>query len=190
MWKHGSRFLRGNNINLGNFSYRFCNKSLIISLNNCNTKTNCTYLFADFRNVTIISDSMAKNVTGIFGATPQIFSGKTISQVANKIQYGYATLEPFDYVIIHVGTNDLGDRAPYDHIISDFCNLIGICQNKKQAIKIIVSSILPRLVDLNITDWVRRKVNDHLQKSMSKSMRFKYVCSYKPFMRAGEVRRE
>ena len=133
---------------------------------------------------------MAKNVTGIFGTTLQIFSGKTISQVANKIQYGYATLEPFDYVIFHVGTNDLGDRAPYDHIISDFGNLIGICQNKKPNIKIVVSSILPRPVDLSITDTVRRKVNDYLQKKMSKSMRFKFVCSYKPFMRAGEVRRE
>ena len=79
---------------------------------------------------------MAKNVTGIFGATLQIFSGKTILQVANKIQYGYATLEPFDYVILHVGTNDLGDRAPYDHIISDFCNLIGICQNKNKLLKL------------------------------------------------------
>ena len=133
---------------------------------------------------------MAKNVTGIFSTTLQIFSGKTISQVANKIQYGYATLEPFEYVILHVGTNDLGDRAPYDHIISDFGNLIGIYQNKKPAIKIIFSLIPPRQVDLSITATVRRKVNDYLQKKISKSMQFKFVCSYKPFMRAREVRRE
>lgn len=130
---------------------------------------------------------MAKNVTGIFGTTLQVFSGRTISHVANEIQYGHANLEPFDYIILHVGTNDLGNRSPYAHIISDFGNLIGIIQNKKPSIKIIVSAILPRPVDLDITDGVRRAVNDYLQKSISKSMRFKFVCSYKPFMRAGMV---
>ena len=99
-------------------------------------------------------------------------------------------MEHFDYVILHVGTNDLVNRAPYGDIISDFGNLIGICQYKKPSIKIAVSSILPRPVDPKITDSVRRNVNDYLNKKMSKSMRFKFVCSYKPFMHAGQVRRE
>lgn len=97
---------------------------------------------------------------------------------------------PFDYVILHVGTNDLDNRFPYENIISDFGNLIGICQGKKPSICIVVSAILPRPLDYDITDSVRRSVNDYLQKSMSKSMRFKFVCSYKPFMYAGKVRRE
>ena len=53
-----------------------------------------------------------------------------------------------------------------------------------------MSAVLPRPVDLKIIDSGRRRVNDYLQKSMSKSMRFKFVCSYKPFMRVGQVRRE
>ena len=84
----------------------------------------------------------------------------------------------------------MDNRAPYDDIISDFANLIGICQDKKPSIQIIVLAILPRPVDIKITDNVRRSVNDYLQKSMSKSMCFKFVCSSKPFMRAGQVRRE
>ena len=43
------------------------------------------FFFPDFRKVTIISDSIAKNATGIFGTTLQIFSRKTIAHVANKI---------------------------------------------------------------------------------------------------------
>ena len=89
-----------------------------------------------------------------------------------------------------MGTNDLGNRAPYNNIISDFGNLIGICKQKKPSIQLVVSAILPRPVDLDSTDNVRRNINDYLQKSMSKSMRFKFVCAYKPFMRAGHVRRE
>ena len=111
-----------------------------------------------------------------------MFSGQTIAQVA--------TLEPFDYVILHVGTNDLDNRAPHDDIISDFGNLIGICQDKKPSIQITVSAILPRPVDIKIADNFRRKVDYYLQKNVSKSMRFKCMCSYKPFMRAGQVRRE
>ena len=59
---------------------------------------------------------------------------KKNAQVANKIQFGSATLEPLDYIILHVGTNDLDNSAPYDYIISDFGNLIGICQDKKPSI--------------------------------------------------------
>ena len=77
--------LSGIDINFENFTYRaFVIIFLDIFFEHLNTKTNCTYLFADFRKVTIISDSMAKNVTGKFGATLQIFSGQTISQVAGQ----------------------------------------------------------------------------------------------------------
>ena len=77
--------LSGIDINFENFTYRaFVIIFLDIFFKHLNTKTNCTYLFADFRMVTIISDSMAKNVTGIFGTILQIFSGKAISQVAKQ----------------------------------------------------------------------------------------------------------
>ena len=147
-------------------------------------------IFTEFRKVTLISDSIAKNVTDLFNTKLQIFSGYTIARMANEIQFGKADLEPYDYVIIHVGTNDLGNLSSYDSMISDFGNLIGIIHRKKPSIYIVVSSILPRPCDYDITDKLRRRVNDYLQKSMSKSMRFKFVCSYKPFMYAGKVRRE
>ena len=142
--------------------------------------------------VTIISDSIAKQKMQLeyLELHCQYLLEKNIAQIANKIQFGSATLEPFDYVIVHLGTNDLDNRASYDDIISDFGNLIGICQDKKPSIQIIVSAILLRPVDFKIIDNVRRRVNDYLQKSMSKFMRFKFVCSYKPFMRAGQERRD
>ena len=36
-----------------------------------------------------------------------------------KIDSGEADLIPFDFVIIHAGTNDIDNRAPYNSIISD-----------------------------------------------------------------------
>ena len=93
-------------------------------------------------------------------------------------------------MILHVGTNDIGYRDPYGDIISDFGNLIGICKKMKPSIQIIVSAILPRPADHSDTDPMIRSVNKQLNKVLSKTLRFKFVPSYKPFMYAGSVRRE
>ena len=101
-------------------------------------------LFPERKKVTIISDSIAKHVSGIDGVVLQCFSGDRIAQIGNKIDNGIAVLSPYDYVIIHVGTNDIGDRAPYHSILSDYGNLIGIMRKKKRDINIIMSAIIPR----------------------------------------------
>ena len=144
-------------------------------------------LFAEYRKVTIIGDSIAKHLSGLHGVTLQIFSGRTISQISAKIDKNEANLEPYDYVIIHAGTNDIGNRHSFKELISDFGNLVGICRKKKPSIQIIISGILPRPKDHTISDPVIRDVNKHLRVFMSKSMKFKFVCTYKPFMHAGSV---
>ena len=144
-------------------------------------------IFAEYRKVTIIGDSIAKHLSGLHGVTVQIFSGRTISQISAKIDNNEANLVPYDYVIIHAGTNDIGNRHSFKEIISDFGNLVGICRKKKPSIQIIISGILPRPKDHAITDPVIRDVNKHLRVFMSKSMKFKFVCTYKPFMHAGSV---
>ena len=54
------------------------------------------------------------------------------------------TMEPYDYVIIHAGTNDIGYRRSFKDIISDYGHLIGICRKKKSSAQIVISAILPR----------------------------------------------
>ena len=76
-------------------------------------------MIAEYRRVVIIRDSIAKNITGISGATMQSLRGYTIAQVAMKLDQDLISLVPYDYVILHVGTNDIDNRAPYDNIISD-----------------------------------------------------------------------
>ena len=137
--------------------------------------------------MTIIADSIAKQLSGLDGVKLQIFRGYTIAEVASTVNSGAADLYPYDFVIIHVGTNDIGNRASFHSIISDYGNLIGIIRRKKPTIQIVLSAILPRPVDHNITDPMIRSVNERLRLVMSKSMRFKFVCTYKPFMHAGSV---
>ena len=96
----------------------------------------------------------------------QIFSGRTISQISAKIDNNEANLEPHDYIIIHAGANDIGDRHSFREIISDLGNLVGICRKKKPSIQIIVSGILPRSTDYSITDPVIRDLRVFTSKSM------------------------
>ena len=93
--------------------------------------------------------------------------GDRIAQIGNKIDNGISVLSPYDYVIIHVGTNDIGDRAPYHSILSDYDNLIGIIRKKKRDINIIMSAIIPRPKDRALTDPMIGQINGYLQKVMS-----------------------
>ena len=77
--------------------------------------------------------TVAKHVSGI-GGVLQCFPGRRIAQIANKIDNNTAALEPYDYVLIHVGTNDIGDRSSYQNILSDYGNLTDIVRKKKRSI--------------------------------------------------------
>ena len=136
--------------------------------------------------MTIISDSIAKNVSGIDGCVVQPFRGDRISRLTNRIQSKEAKLRPYDYVIVHVGTNDIEDGASFNSMISSYGNLIGVIRKVHPAVKIVISAIIPRPKDHKNTDKRIRDVNSHLNKVMSKDMNFKFVCTYKPFNYRGQ----
>ena len=63
---------------------------------------------------------------------------------------------------MHVGTNNIGRRDASAHILSDFGNLITSIRKTKPDIRIVISSILPRPVDHNVTDPMINYVNRFL----------------------------
>ena len=79
--------------------------------------------------------------------TIQSFRGNTIARMTRRLQAKGAKLEQFDHVIFHVGINDIGNKCTVKQILSDYGNLIGVCRNVKDSINIVISAILPRLVD-------------------------------------------
>ena len=137
-----------------------------------------------------MSDSIAKNVADIEGVVVQPFSGDTIAKINYKVEKNIVKLDKFDYVLSHVGTNDVDRGFSFNAIISDFGNLIGIVRKKYSKINIIISSILPRPVDYDQTDAFTRKINSYLLNNMSKTYNFKFIKSYRPFVFGGKVRRE
>ena len=116
----------------------------------------------------------------------QSFRGDTIAQIASKVERGIASLKNFDYVIIHVGTNDIDDKASFHAMQSDYGNLVGICRRKYPKINIIMSAIIPRPRDHQNTDDPIKRINFYMEKTMSKTLNFKFIKTYCPFMYAGK----
>lgn len=110
--------------------------------------------------------------------------------MSNRLLTGEISLHEFDYVIFHVGTNDIARNSNFDNIISDYGNLIGICRKMKPKINIVLSAILPRPVDYNKTDPLIRRVNSYICKTMTKTMHIRFFRTYRPFMYMGNVKRE
>ena len=136
--------------------------------------------------MTIISDSIAKNVSGIDGCVVQPFRGDNIARLTNRIKWKQAKLRPYDYVIVHVGTNDIEDGASFNSNISSYGNLIGVIREVHPSVQIVMSAIIPRVKDHKATNKIIRDVNSHLNKVMSKDMNFKFICTYKPFNIGGQ----
>ena len=84
-------------------------------------------LIAENRRVNIIGDSIIKNMPTIDGVVVKCFPGYNIVKLTMKLDKtlkGHIELSPFDYIIVHVGTNNIDRRDSYDNIIADYGNLI------------------------------------------------------------------
>ena len=91
----------------------------------------------------------------IDGVVVKCFPGYNIVKLTMKLDKtlkGHIELSPFDYIIVHVGTNNIDRRDSYDNIIADNGNLIPVIKKNNSSIRIIMSAILPRPVDHDETD--------------------------------------
>jgi len=131
--------------------------------------------------VHIISDSIAKYVDGITGATVIAFPGMTTARLASRVQRD-AILLSKKYTIFHVGTNDVCHLSE-DEIIADFNNLITVVR-KVSSTKILLSSFLPRLVDYSMTGDKVKDINTQL-KQLCEERHVQFLHSFRPYFKEG-----
>ena len=96
----------------------------------------------------------------IDGVVVKCFPGYNIVKLTMKLDKtlkGHIELSPFDYIIVHVGTNNIDRRDSFDNIIADYGNLIPVIKKNNSSIRIIMSAILPRPVDHDETDEMIKK---------------------------------
>ena len=95
-------------------------------------------MIAENQRVIILGDSIIKNMPPIDGVIIKSFRGDNIARLTNRIDGGEVNLSPSDYIIVHVGTNNIDNRDLFDDIIADYGNLIPIIKKKKRSIRIIM----------------------------------------------------
>lgn len=127
--------------------------------------------------VTILSDSMAKHVTGVRDTIIQSFPGATISKLQQFIASKKASIN-YKYTILLIGTNDIPSHRSVGEIMSFYENLITFIKSNSNT-KLIVSAIIPRPCDLKY-DPSERRVKDMNRelKSLFKRRKLQFVHTY------------
>ena len=95
-----------------------------------------------------------------------------------------------DFLIVHIGTNDIGARHSFGAMVSDYGNLVAQIRNKKSSIRVIISSILPRPVYHSATEKKMIKdINNHLRIVMAPDQNFHFIRSFRALCQFGTYRR-
>lgn len=129
---------------------------------------------------TILSASIPKYVTDINGCSVQAFPGATIGRLSNLVANGTVNLKHIDFLIIHVGSNNIAIHQSVNQIISFYGDLIHYIKCKTSA-QIVFTSILPRLCDFHQTERMVTKVNAEL-KSLCKRKHISFSNIYRSFL--------
>lgn len=131
--------------------------------------------------VTVLSDSIAKHVSGINHTTMQPFPGATISRLQYKIASHKASID-FKYTILLIGTNDIASKLSVGEIISLYENLVTFMRSRSST-KLIISGIIPRPCDLHKdpTEYKVKSVNKEL-KVMCKRRNIQFLHTYRVFL--------
>ena len=139
--------------------------------------------------VHIISDSIAKDVDGIWHTKVSPFPGINLARLSSRIQ-NTPSLVAKPFTLIHVGTNDIISRNSSDdysveEIISFYNNLITIIRDINADTHIVFSAILPRPCDYDITKNKVKSVNDKLS-DKCKERKCQFIHSFRPFFKNGK----
>ncbi len=93
-----------------------------------------------------------------------------------------------EYVLLHVGTNDITGSLLEDEIVAMYSDLISMVRVKAEC-KVLVSAILPRPIDHDVTGNRLKSINNKLA-SLCHTRKATFIKSFKPFLKCGVPRRE
>ena len=131
--------------------------------------------------VTILSDSMAKHVTGIRHTIVQAFKSATINRLQRYIEGKKASISS-KYTILLIGTNDIDSPRTIGEIMSYYENLITYIKSNSST-KIIVSAIIPRPCDMQDDPTERRVKNMNKElKLLCKRRNLQFLHTFRIFL--------
>ncbi|XP_063439984.1 uncharacterized protein LOC134721138 isoform X2 [Mytilus trossulus] len=136
----------------------------------------------DFRS-TLVCDSIAKHVKTIRRCHLQAFPGANIWDMINLLNCGTIQVN-YDIILIHVGTNNVGTYEIADFDIGYNVLISTIEKLVKPHTVIVMSAIIPRLLDFQNTSYFVTTINSRLR-SLCFKRGVQFVATYKPFLKFG-----
>lgn len=149
----------------------------------------CFLILLEYRKVIIVGDSIIKFLPPIEGVQIAAFPGATIGKLSYLFSSRKVAISEAEYIMLHIGTNNVANGQSAETILADYANLIAIVRRLYPSIKIICSAILPRPVDHQTTDSVIRLINKSIETDLTKNLNIKFIRSYRPFCENGKVKR-
>ncbi|XP_063424564.1 uncharacterized protein LOC134708169 [Mytilus trossulus] len=136
----------------------------------------------DFRS-TLVCDSIAKHVKTVRRCHLQAFPGANIWDMINLLNCGTIQVN-YDIILIHVGTNNVGTYEIADFDIGYNVLISTIEKLVKPHTVIVMSAIIPRLLDFQNTSYFVTTINSRLR-SLCFKRGVQFVATYKPFLKFG-----
>ena len=132
------------------------------------------------KTVLLLSDSTCKYVNNIDCVDIHAIPGANIFTVHQYIKENKARMKLFSHILLHVGTNDIGNGLSFHLAVQYYSNLFNLIKDECDC-KVIVSAILPRPIDFDNTKNIVIQLNNCLS-SLAVKFGYLFVRSYKPFV--------
>ena len=128
-----------------------------------------------------MSDSTCKYVNNINGMDIHSISGANIYTLQQFVKNNKSRFENYTHLLLHVGTNDIGNGVSSHLILQYYSNLLDLIQTYFPSIKIIISAILPRPIDFDNSKQIVIECNNLLA-NLSLKRNALFVRTYKHFV--------
>jgi len=113
----------------------------------------------DFLKKLLLSDSICKHLGDLPGVTKKVVRGACIEDFGDLIMSGDLDLKGMDAVLLHIGTNNLARNYDARAVLIEMGSLIRLIKKINEKIHVVVSGILPRLIDFDLSDRVIKEYN-------------------------------
>jgi len=102
---------------------------------------------------------MCKHLGDLPGVTKKVVRGACIEDFGDLIMSGELDIKGMDAVLLHIGTNNLARNFDAHAVLIEMGSLIRLIKKINDKIHVVVSGILPRLVDFDLSDRAIKEYN-------------------------------
>jgi len=133
----------------------------------------------------LLADSIPKHIGTLAGVEKVILRGSYIEEFTEGISSGTIGIAGFDAVLLHVGTNNVSRDNEPQKVLREMGDLIRVLRWRNAKLHIVISGILPRLLDQGTTENTVKTVNKLLA-TVSRERNVIFIRSYNAFCSSRE----